>query len=67
MTAALDARSLGPVPDEFDRWEVEQFVYREARHADESDYDAWEACGPMMHSIGSPREAPTSIQFVRCR
>jgi benzoate/toluate 1,2-dioxygenase beta subunit len=43
MTAAVDAKSLGPVPDEFDRWEVEQFLYREARHADESDYDAWEA------------------------
>src|ERR1700722_5468697 len=43
MTAALDAKSLGPVPDEFDRWEVEQFLYREARHADEADYDAWEA------------------------
>src|ERR1700756_5519516 len=27
----------------FDRAEVEQFLYREARLADESDYDAWEA------------------------
>ncbi len=43
MTARWTANSLGPVPDEFDRWEVEQFLYREARHADESDYDAWEA------------------------
>jgi len=43
MTAALDSKSLGPVPDGFDRWEVEQFLYREARYADESDYDAWEA------------------------
>jgi benzoate/toluate 1,2-dioxygenase subunit beta len=34
---------LGPVPDGFDRWELEQFLYREARYADESDYDAWEA------------------------
>jgi benzoate/toluate 1,2-dioxygenase beta subunit len=34
---------LGPVPDGFDRGEVERFLYQEARHADESDYDAWEA------------------------
>lgn len=44
MTSALDnSTTLGPVPDGFDRWEVEQFLYREARYADESDYDAWEA------------------------
>ncbi len=44
MTTALDKQSApGPVPDGFDRWEVEQFLYREARLADESDYDAWEA------------------------
>ena len=44
MTSMLDdATALGPVPDGFDRWEVEQFLYREARYADESDYDAWEA------------------------
>jgi benzoate/toluate 1,2-dioxygenase beta subunit len=35
--------ALGAVPDGFDRWEVEQFLYREARYADENDYDAWEA------------------------
>ena len=34
---------LGPVPEEFDRWQVEQFLFREARYADESDYDSWEA------------------------
>lgn len=44
MTSALDHQAtLGPVPDGFDRWEVAQFLYREARFADESDYDAWEA------------------------
>jgi benzoate/toluate 1,2-dioxygenase subunit beta len=26
-----NATALGPVPDGFDRWEVEQFLYREAR------------------------------------
>ncbi len=31
------------VPAGFDRVDVEQFLYREARLADESDYDAWEA------------------------
>lgn len=34
---------LGPAPSEFDVREVEQFLYREARYADESDYDSWEA------------------------
>lgn len=44
MSAALDsAADLGPVPDWVDRFEVEQFLFREARYADESDYDAWEA------------------------
>lgn len=44
MTSMLNnATAPGPVPDGFDRWEVEQFLYREARYADESDYDAWEA------------------------
>ena len=35
MTAAADS--------ELDLRQVEQFVYREARYADEHDYDAWEA------------------------
>jgi 3-phenylpropionate/cinnamic acid dioxygenase small subunit len=44
MSTALDNHAtLGPIPDGFDRGEVEQFLYREARYADESDYDAWEA------------------------
>ncbi|MGH3971278.1 MAG: aromatic-ring-hydroxylating dioxygenase subunit beta [Mycobacterium sp.] len=44
MTSTLNSEAaLGPVPDGFDRAEVEQFLYREARYADESDYDAWEA------------------------
>jgi 3-phenylpropionate/cinnamic acid dioxygenase small subunit len=30
------------VPDGLDPREVEQFLYREARFADESDYDSWE-------------------------
>jgi benzoate/toluate 1,2-dioxygenase beta subunit len=44
MTSTLNsAAGLGPVPGGFDRAEVEQFLYREARYADENDYDAWEA------------------------
>jgi benzoate/toluate 1,2-dioxygenase beta subunit len=34
--------ALGPVPDGFDPGEVGQFLYREARYADENDYDSWE-------------------------
>src|ERR1700745_2387192 len=34
---------LGPGPQGCDRHAVEQFLYREARLADEGDYDAWEA------------------------
>jgi benzoate/toluate 1,2-dioxygenase subunit beta len=37
------ADELDGVPPGFDRFEVEQFLYREARYADENDYDAWEA------------------------
>ncbi|CAJ1499064.1 aromatic-ring-hydroxylating dioxygenase subunit beta [[Mycobacterium] burgundiense] len=44
MSAAVDsAAGLSPIPDWVDRFEVEQFLFREARYADESDYDAWEA------------------------
>lgn len=42
-STAVDQAALGPIPGGFDRWEVEQFLYREARYADESDFDAWEA------------------------
>ena len=34
--------ALTAVPDGFDVRDVEQFLYREARYADESDYDSWE-------------------------
>jgi len=34
---------LGPVPEDWSYHEVAQFLYREARLADENDYDAWEA------------------------
>lgn len=37
------AGELTAVPDGWDHHEVEQFLYREARLADEHDYDGWEA------------------------
>ena len=37
------AEGLTALPDGYDVREVEQFLYREARLADESDYDSWEA------------------------
>jgi benzoate/toluate 1,2-dioxygenase subunit beta len=44
MTAVIRTPAgLGQVPEGFDRHAVEQFLYREARLADEGDYDAWEA------------------------
>src|SRR6476619_4542173 len=40
VTTAISSNAgLGPVPEYFDRHTVEQFLYREARLADESDYD----------------------------
>jgi len=44
MTATTETTpEIGPVPDGYDVREVEQFLYREARLADENDYDGWEA------------------------
>jgi 3-phenylpropionate/cinnamic acid dioxygenase small subunit len=40
-TAPVD--ELTTVPDGWDPRDVEQFLYREARLADENDYDGWEA------------------------
>src|SRR5215207_8755829 len=37
------ATGLTEVPGGYDIRDVEQFLYREARFADESDYDSWEA------------------------
>jgi benzoate/toluate 1,2-dioxygenase beta subunit len=43
VPATMNAAELAAVPDGFDHFEVEQFLFREARHADENDYAAWEA------------------------
>jgi benzoate/toluate 1,2-dioxygenase subunit beta len=42
-TAVRPEDGLKPAPEGFDRHAVEQFLYREARLADEGDYDTWEA------------------------
>jgi 3-phenylpropionate/cinnamic acid dioxygenase small subunit len=43
VTGTIDVtNALTAVPDGFDVRDVEQFLYREARYADESDYDSWE-------------------------
>lgn len=42
-TSSAVSTEFSPVPDGLDRFEVEQFLYREGRYADEADYDAWEA------------------------
>lgn len=42
-TEAPDPDVLQPVPGGWDVRDVEQFLYREARLADENDYDGWEA------------------------
>lgn len=42
MTVSFDDRTQ-QVPNLTDIREVEAFVYREARYADEHDFDAWEA------------------------
>lgn len=46
MTAGTDSEvrdSAQPIPEGFEPREVEQFLYLEARLADENDYDAWES------------------------
>lgn len=40
--ATEEAEGQMAVPDGYDIRDVEQFLYREARVADESDYNAWE-------------------------
>lgn len=41
MTSTVHA-SARHVPDGFERFEVEQFLFREARYTDENDCEAWE-------------------------
>jgi benzoate/toluate 1,2-dioxygenase beta subunit len=63
------------VPAGFDRAEVEQFLYREARLADESDYDGWEALWtddalywvPVGGQGGDPRREMSVIYDNRSR
>jgi benzoate/toluate 1,2-dioxygenase beta subunit len=42
MTVLESTENLLPVPEGWEVREVEQFLFREARFADENDYDSWE-------------------------
>jgi benzoate/toluate 1,2-dioxygenase subunit beta len=74
-TSVSPQTGLGPVPESFDRHEVEQFLYREARLADEGDYDAWEALwtddalywAPIGGEGGDPRRQMSVIYDNRSR
>jgi benzoate/toluate 1,2-dioxygenase beta subunit len=76
VTAAVTVPpALSPTPEGFDRAEVEQFLYREARFADESDYDAWEALWtddalywvPIGGSGGDPQREMSVVYDNRAR
>ena len=76
MTSAVRAEAgLGPVPEGFGRLTVEQFLYREARLADEGDYDAWEALWtddalywvPVSGEGGDPQRQMSVIYDNRAR
>lgn len=66
---------LVEIPTGFDRSEVEQFLYREARLADESQYDEWEALWtddalywvPVGGQGGDPRREMSVIYDNRNR
>jgi benzoate/toluate 1,2-dioxygenase beta subunit len=66
---------LVDLPTGFDRSEVEQFLYREARLADESQYDEWEALWtddalywvPVGGQGGDPRREMSVIYDNRNR
>lgn len=76
MTAVVNKEAgLGPVPDGFDSQSVEQFLFREARLADEGDYDAWEALWtddalywvPVEGEGGDPQRQMSVIYDNRAR
>jgi benzoate/toluate 1,2-dioxygenase beta subunit len=74
-TGVRTEAELRPVPEGFDHYEVEQFLYRETRLADEGDYDAWEALWtddalywvPIGGEGGDPRRQMSVIYDNRSR
>ena len=67
MTSAIDATDeLTAVPDGFDVREVEQFLYREARFADEKDYDSWEALwtDDALYWVPAGNDGPNPLQLM---
>lgn len=67
MTSTIDATdSLTGVPEGFDVREVEQFLFREARFADESDYDSWEALwtDDALYWVPAGNDGPDPLQTM---
>lgn len=60
MTAPATATAL-------DLRQVEQFLYREARYADEHDYDAWEALWTDDALYWVPASDPDAAPDRGCR
>jgi len=67
MTSTIDATDrLTAAPEEFDAREVEQFLFREARFADESDYDSWEALwtDDALYWVPAGNDGPDPLQVM---
>lgn len=67
MTSTIDATDgLMAAPAEFEVREVEQFLYREARFADESDYDSWEALwtDDALYWVPAGNDGPDPLQVM---
>ncbi len=62
-----DRGPLVATPEGWDLRDVEQFLYREARLADENDYDGWEALWTDDASTGCPSTARVSTRAPTCR
>lgn len=46
---------------------IEQFLYREARYADQHDYDAWEALWTDDALYSVPAATCRATRALRCR
>ncbi|MCV7226503.1 aromatic-ring-hydroxylating dioxygenase subunit beta [Mycolicibacterium komossense] len=71
MTSTINATSdssgeLTAVPIGFDVREVEQFLFQEARFADESDYDSWEALwtDDALYWVPAGNDGPDPLQTM---
>ena len=67
MTSTIDAtEALVEVPGGYALREVEQFLFREARYADESDYDSWEALwtDDALYWVPAGNDGPDPLQTM---